>query len=197
LGVGERKGRERAQREHRIVAAARVIAEREGWGAVTIRRLADEIEYSQPVLYSHFENRDAIVTAVAVEGFREIAGVLEEAARRSTGRQNALEDVAAAYLAFALHHPALYEAMFVLPTDLRFAEPGTRPELRAGFETLAAAVAPFCVDVEAGAETFWAALHGLAELERSGRIRPDMRRERIALLVRAIGGSGADAPAHG
>ena len=58
MGIAERKGKERAERESRIVAAARVIAEREGWDAVTIRRLAEEIEYSQPVLYSHFENRE-------------------------------------------------------------------------------------------------------------------------------------------
>src|SRR5215831_12249345 len=83
LGIAERKGRQRVEREHRIIAAARVIAEREGWDAVTIRRLADEIEYSQPVLYSHFENRDAIVAAVAVEGFREITVALREAARES------------------------------------------------------------------------------------------------------------------
>jgi AcrR family transcriptional regulator len=185
LGIAERKGRERAEREHRIVAAARVIAEREGWDAVTIRRLADEIEYSQPVLYSHFENRDAIVAAVAVEGFQEITVALREAASGSTGR-NALKNVAMAYLAFALRHPALYEAMFVLPTDLRFAEAGTRPELRAGFEALAAVVTPFCVDVAVVTETFWAALHGLAELERSGRIRPSARDERITLVVRAI-----------
>jgi AcrR family transcriptional regulator len=51
---------DRAEREYRIVSAARIIAEREGWDAVTIRRLASEIEYSQPVLYSHFEHRDAI-----------------------------------------------------------------------------------------------------------------------------------------
>jgi AcrR family transcriptional regulator len=186
LGIAERKGRERAEREHRIVAAARVIAEREGWDAVTIRRLADEIEHSQPVLYSHFKNRDAIVAAVAVEGFREITIALREAASGSTGRRNALENVAVAYLAFARRHPALYEAMFTLPTDLRFAEAGTRPELRAGFEALAAVVTPFCVDVADVTETFWAALHGLAELERSGRIRPNMRGERIALVVRAI-----------
>jgi AcrR family transcriptional regulator len=190
LGIAERKGRERAAREHRIVAAARVIAEREGWDAVTIRRLADEIEYSQPVLYSHFENRDAIVSAVAVEGFQELTVALREAASGSTGRRNALKNVAMAYLAFARRHPALYEAMFTLPTDLRFAEAGTRPELRAGFEALAAVATPFCVDVADVTETFWAALHGLAELERSGRIRPSMRGERIALVVRAIVVSG-------
>lgn len=190
MGIAERKGRERAEREHRIVAAARVIAEREGWDAVTIRRLAEEIEYSQPVLYSHFENRDAIVAAVAVEGFQEIAVALREAASGSTGRRNALKNVAMAYLAFALRHPALYEAMFVLPTDLQFAEAGTRPELRAGFEALAAVVMPFCANADDVTETFWAALHGLAALERSGRVRPSARGERIALVVRAIVGSG-------
>jgi AcrR family transcriptional regulator len=186
-------GRDRAEREQRIVAAARLIAEREGWDAVTIRRLADEIEYSQPVLYSHFENRDAIVAAVALEGFQEIATALQEAASGSSGR-NALKNVAIAYLDFALSRPALYNAMFVLPTDLRFAEAGTRPELRAGFEAVAAVVKPFCADSEVATETFWAALHGLAELERSGRIRPSARGERLALVVRAIVAAGARPP---
>ena len=101
-----------------------------------------------------------------------------------------------AYLAFALSHPALYEAMFILPTHLRFAEAETRPELRAGFEAIAAVVTPFCVDVEVVTETFWAALHGLAALERSGRIRPSARGERITRVVRAIVVSGRRAPAR-
>ncbi|MBC9877442.1 TetR/AcrR family transcriptional regulator [Bradyrhizobium sp. INPA01-394B] len=189
MGIAERKDRQRAERERRIIAAARVIAEREGWSAVTIRRLADEIEHSQPVLYSHFENRDAIVSAVALEGFREIAVALRDAANGSTGR-NAVKNVATAYLDFALHNPALYQAMFILPTDLRFASAETKPELRAGFEALAAVVTPFCADVAVATEAFWAALHGLAELERSGRIRPNVRSERIALVVRAVVASG-------
>ena len=92
MGIAERKLRERAEREHRIVAAARAIAEREGWDAVTIRRLAEEIEYSQPVLYSHFESRDAIVAAVAIEGFQEITATPREAASGSTGRRNVLKN---------------------------------------------------------------------------------------------------------
>jgi AcrR family transcriptional regulator len=186
LSIAERKGRQRAEREARIITAARVIAEREGWDAVTVRRLAEEIEYSQPVLYSHFENRDAIVAAVAVEGFQELNVALREAARESTGQQNALENVAMAYLGFALRCPALYEAMFVLPTSLRFAEAETRPELRTAFEAIATVVAPFCVDVDLVTETFWAALHGLAELERSGRVRLSARVERVMLVVQAV-----------
>ncbi len=186
MGVAERKGRQRAEREHRIIAAARLIAEGEGWNAVTIRRLAEEIEYSQPVLYSHFENRDAIVAAVAVAGFREIATALQQAARESNDRRNALENVAMAYLDFARRHPALYEAMFTLPTSLRFAEAETKSELKDGFEALAAVVAPSSTDVAVATETFWAALHGLAELERSGRIRHSARIERVALVVRGL-----------
>ncbi|CCE05990.1 Transcriptional regulator, TetR family [Bradyrhizobium sp. STM 3843] len=190
MGIAERKGRDRAEREARIVAAAREIAEREGWDAVTVRRLADEIEYSQPVLYSHFENRDAIVAAVAAEGFKDITTALQKAASRSSEPRNAVKNVALAYLDFALRRPALYEAMFVLPTNLRFAKAETRPELRAAFEALAAVVALFCADVAVAAatETFWATLHGLAELERSGRIRPSARAERIALVVAALAG---------
>ena len=191
VGIAERKGRTRAEREDRIIAAARAIAESEGWGAVTIRRLADQIEYSQPVLYSHFANRDAIVAAVAVEGFRELTKTLGEAASKSSGPQEALANVATAYLDVAFRRPALYEAMFSLPTDLQFAKAETRPELHAAFDALAAVVRPFGGDVGLVTETFWAALHGLAELERSGRIRPGLRGERIALVVSGIITSGS------
>lgn len=186
MGVAERKGRERTERERRITAAARLIAAGEGWSAVTIRRLAEEIEYSQPVLYSHFENRDAIVAAVAVEGFRELTTALQQAAHGSTDRRSALRNVAMAYLAFAHGHPALYEAMFTMPTGLRFAEADTKPELKAAFAALAAVVAPSNSDVAVATETFWAALHGLAELERSGRIRPSVRDQRVELVVRGL-----------
>ena len=183
VGIAERKGRLRAEREHRIVAAARLIAEAEGWSAVTVRRLADEIEYSQPVLYSHFENRDAIVAAVALEGFRDMTSIVQKAACDSTDRRKARENAAMAYLVFARTHPALYEAMFTLPTSLRFAEADTRSELKAAFDALAAIVMPADTDVEVATETFWATLHGLAELERSGRIRPSARAERLALVI--------------
>ncbi|NEI70051.1 TetR family transcriptional regulator [Rhizobium lusitanum] len=194
MSGADRKSRERAEREDRIVAAARMIAESEGWDAVTIRRLAKEIEYSQPVLYSHFENRDAIVAAVAIEGFKDLAIVLKAAADETAGRRDALMNVAMGYFTFALSRPALYDAMFNLPTQLKFAEAETRSELRTGFDAIAAAVSPFCADAETATETFWAALHGLAELERSGRVRPGMRDKRIALVVQAIVDAGSTRP---
>jgi hypothetical protein len=53
MSIQTRRERERAERERLIVTAARKLAEAEGWDAVTTRRLAAEIDYSQPVLYSH------------------------------------------------------------------------------------------------------------------------------------------------
>lgn len=185
MGVTERKGRDRAARERRIVAAARAIAASEGWPAVTIRRLADEIEYSQPVLYSHFANRDAIVEAIAVEGFGELTEALAAAGHAAADRHTLLRRVADAYLGFAAAHPTLYDAMFTRPTALSFANSDTKPALRAAFDALVA-VLPSSRDREVRAETFWAALHGLAELERSGRIRPSAHDARVVLLVEAF-----------
>src|SRR6201994_2033497 len=96
--IAERKLRDKQARRAQIITAARRIAEREGWPNVTVRRLSDEISYSQPVLYAHFGSRDGILAAVAIEGFQEIGLALQEA-RRSRG--NPVEAVANAYLEFA------------------------------------------------------------------------------------------------
>ena len=63
MSITERRRRERADRHALIIASARNLAEAEGWEAVTTRRLAELVEYSQPVLYSHFDGKDAIVRA--------------------------------------------------------------------------------------------------------------------------------------
>ena len=189
MGVAERRSRERAERERRIVAAARRIAESDGWDAVTIRRLADAIEYSQPVLYAHFANRAAIVAAVAVQGFGELAEALLQAAERSSNLRRARGQVVETYLAFAREQPRLYEAMFTLPTGLRFTQANRELELRDAFAALAAVVGPGASDAGVATETFWATLHGLAELERTGRIRPDAHRERVVLAVDTLGES--------
>ncbi len=183
MGISERKARERAEREQRIIAAARTLAERDGWTSVTVRRLAEEIEYSQPVLYSHFENRDAIVGAVALTGFGELGPALRASIRRNATPSEAIEDVAAAYLEFAFEKPALYEAMFVLPSGLRFAKSDTPQVMRDTFGAIMTVVQPFCSDAEIATESFWAALHGLAELERHGRIRSAFRDERLKRIV--------------
>ena len=85
-----------------------------------------------------------------------------------------------------MKNTSLYEAMFTLPTGLRFAEADSRPELKAAFQALAAVISPFNVNVETTTEAFWACMHGLVELERSGRIRRCARAERVALIIHGL-----------
>ena len=86
--IAERKQRDRQARRAQIIRTARRIAELEGWSSVTVRRLADEISYSQPVLYAHFENREGILAAVAIEGFQEIGLALEKARKKARNGKN-------------------------------------------------------------------------------------------------------------
>jgi AcrR family transcriptional regulator len=182
-GTRERRAAERRQQ---ILDAARTVAEAEGWAAVTSRRLADAIGYTQPVLYSHFPGgKTEIMRTVALVGFAELAAATRAAVTGATGAP-AVAAVATAYLGFADEHPALYEAMFQLPIDARFAQDDVEEELRAGFDALSA-VLPDAADGTA-TEVLWSALHGMSLLERTGRQRPEHRRHRIADLAARFGG---------
>jgi AcrR family transcriptional regulator len=181
--ITERRERERAQRHQLIITVARELAEAEGWEAVTTRRLAERVEYSQPVLYSHFDGKDAIVRAVAIEGFVELAAELRRARLAGAGARESLRAVCRAYLAFATSRPALYQAMFVLPTDVKFASVETPEPLRACFGEFVSALPPGNDQPELVAEVVWSALHGMAVLAHGGRIPPDGQEGRLDLLV--------------
>ncbi|WP_433463099.1 TetR/AcrR family transcriptional regulator [Spirillospora sp. CA-128828] len=185
MSIQRRRERERAEREKLIIRAARELAEKEGWDAVTTRRLAAEIEYSQPVLYSHFKGKDAIMAAVAVEGFAEIAAELRKARTASTDPSRALADVATAYTEFAERRPALYDVMFTKAVDLPFASPEAPAALQESFGELRETVRPLAGDddLEALTETFWSGLHGMLTLMRDGRLRREQHDLRLAVLL--------------
>src|SRR6201997_4961114 len=180
--IAERKLRDRQARRAQIVSAARRIAELEGWSNVTVRRLADEISYSQPVLYAHFGSRDGILGAVAIDGFEEMGLALEKA-RKRVKSGNAIESVAAAYLEFAAASPALYEVMFSLSLSVPFGEAATPPELRFAFSQLLELFQGQNSKAEVLSELFWASLHGIAELTRTKRFPPSRQKERVRALV--------------
>ena len=181
--IAERKLRDRQARRAQIISAARRIAELEGWSNVTVRRLSDEISYSQPVLYAHFGSRDGILAAVAIEGFQEMGLAMEKARKRAARRGSAVESVAAAYLAFAASSPAMYEVMFSLSLSVPFGEAATPPELRFAFSQLLELFQGHGLQSEVITELFWASLHGIAELTRTRRFPPSRQKERLRVLV--------------
>lgn len=156
------------------------MAESEGWAAVTIRRLAGELGVTQPVLYSAFASRQAVVDAVALEGFAVLAEALEAVDASPRARMSA-------YLDFAATRPQLYEAMFSLPSGLTFAV-GDNPEpwrafaaLRAAFPTTGDSVAD-----DTRTEVVWSLLHGLASLDAAERLSPGQVQARFDLAHRMI-----------
>ena len=175
------RARRVAERSQQSLDAARGIAEADGGTAVTSRRLADAIGYTQPVLYGHFPGgKTEIMRTVALAGFAELAAATRAAMGGKTGPQ-AVAAVADAYLDFAATHPSLYEAMFQLPIDARFAQDDAETELRSGFNALGAALGN-----DGGGtatELLWSALHGMSLLERAGRMRQEHRPNRIAELA--------------
>src|SRR3954452_8631372 len=116
-------------RRDQVMRAAGKLAESDGWPAVTMRRLAGELGVTQPVLYSAFPARQALIDAVALNGFRDLAAALEAVDASPMARTRA-------YLDFAAAHPRVYEAMFSMPTGLPFAADDTPKPLHHAFAGL-------------------------------------------------------------
>ncbi|MER5411191.1 TetR/AcrR family transcriptional regulator [Streptomyces sp. NPDC002769] len=201
MTLRERRLREQAQRHRLILTTAREMAEAEGWDYVTTRRLADRIEYSQPVLYQHFKNKDAIVHAVALEGFAELAAALRAARLGAAEPRGALDAVARAYVDFAERGPVLYQAMLTLdpggddaPEDTPEGTSGDTPApLAEVLAEIGLAVAPVAAGRDGAllAEVLWSAWHGLAALTGSRRLRPGLTGRRLAALTEVLLGPAA------
>jgi AcrR family transcriptional regulator len=186
MSAQERKVRERAERERLIVVTARDIAEQQGWDAVTTRRLAERIEYSQPVLYSHFRGKREIIGAVALQGATEMAAAVRAATGAIDGPRGRVAALARTYLDFAARNPAVYDALFELDGGLAYAREETPQPLKDAFASLLeclSEVAGDGVDPQLFTEVFWASLHGLATLTRAGRLLPEDTASRVELLL--------------
>src|SRR3954470_5101093 len=160
MAISPRPAPDLDSRRDQVIRAARDLAESDGWAAVTMRRLAAELGVTQPVLYSAFPGRQALIDAVALGGFDDVAAALEAADASPMARMRA-------YLDFAAAHPRVYEAMFSLPSGLAFAAADTPEPLRRAFSGIRE-VFPAADGTQA--EVAWAALHGLATLQAGGRL---------------------------
>ncbi|MGW4822278.1 TetR/AcrR family transcriptional regulator [Streptomyces sp. NPDC004227] len=186
MSIRTRRERERAERRRLIVTAAREPAEAEGWDAVTTRRPATEIEYSQPVPHSRFKGKDAIMTAVAVQGFAELAAEVHTAREAAKGAREAPAVAGEAYTAFARRRPALYDVLFTHKVGLPFAAPEAPAALWEAFGELLRAVEPVAAEGDDPGlltETYWAGPHGLVTLMCSGRLPEHPHERRLALLI--------------
>jgi AcrR family transcriptional regulator len=171
-----------------LLRAALELLEESGESALSLRAVARRAGVSPAAPYRHYADREALVSAVAAVGYRELADRLA-AAHPSPSTPEQLASVAIAYVQFALERPALFRIMFEEPCD------------RDNDERVAAtAVVSLYVrgiversfpqaDAEALATAIWALVHGLAFLHLDGKLdapTPAAVAERVTAAIRAL-----------
>lgn len=170
MGITERKQRQKESIRCSILEEARKIVEQEGWQALSIRRIADAIEYSVPVIYDHFANKEAILLQFTREGYSMLVQELTEAKSRHEDPAAQIEAMAYTYWEFAFKNKAYYQLMYGLgmPTCETVRQIS---EVQAFSELIHSSI---CQLISAGNKpatnpylkmhTFWSMLHGLVSI---------------------------------
>jgi len=167
MSTGTRRSQQKAELRSRILEAAREIFVREGWTQVSMRRLADQIEYSPGTIYLHFPSKEALLNSLVEESFAGLARALE----RRTARADPLQTLRRGlrtYVDFGLSHPNHYHFAFMMGLGTSGAR---RRKPHRAFEYLRCYVRA-CVeagifrisDVETTAQVLWAVIHGVTSL---------------------------------
>lgn len=182
----KRRERERQQMRARLLDAARAIAAEQGWNAVTIRGIADRLEYSAPILYQHFSGKEELLVELMMLGFTELAGQLDTAAK--TVPPNRLTALAEAYWEFAFAAPELYQAMNGMDgvpfgtAETPRAAKDAFATLRNALQSIAQARGAELADPSGAADMIWAFLHGCVSLAMAGRIAGGAERAKPLML---------------
>ena len=168
-----RRDRERAAARKSILSAALDVARRDGWDAVTMRRLADEIDYSANFAYRYFTGRDDILHALVRDGFTRLQDAMATAGASGAAAAAAVRRAGHAYLDFALTDPDLYQLMYGLggvrvPATDTWDEGQAIGDVLTGLLAAAGDTRP-----ERHVLQLWATAHGLIALRVVGRVDVD------------------------
>ena len=170
MGIIERKARQKEEVRLSILQAAWTIVTEEGWQALSIRKIAEAIEYSVPVIYDHFANKEAILLELTKQGFRILNEALVEAKQSSSNPEKQIEALAQAYWNFAFQHKAHYQVMYGLgmpscETVSQISELGTFTALiMEPIKQLITNNNKSDADPFLKLHTFWSMLHGLISI---------------------------------
>jgi AcrR family transcriptional regulator len=175
MGIAERKQRQKEGVKAAILQAAWHMVEQEGWQALSLRKIADAIEYSVPVIYDHFENKEAILLEFTRKGFQLLNEQLKSAVAKETAPTRQLEAIAGAYWNFAFSHSEYYQLMYGLgmpscETVRQIPELGTFTDLL--LQTVRAIIGTGDnkeADPWLKLHTFWSMLHGLISINMMGK----------------------------
>jgi AcrR family transcriptional regulator len=171
-----------------LVRAALELLEEGGASELSLRAVARRAGVAPSAPYRHYADRDALLSAVAAVGYRELAAQLS-AAHPSPSTPQDLADVAVAYVQFALQRPALFRVMFGDPCDR---DSGERVAATEAISAYVGAIVQRSfpdADPEAMSTAIWALVHGLAFLHLDGKLDgsdPTVVANRVRASVHAV-----------
>ncbi len=176
MTVQERRARQKSLLKQEILDAAREILVKDGYANLTMRGVAEKIDYSTTAIYLHFANKKDLVRAVCDETFAKLLLELEAVTRGKPDPVVALKKGLRRYVDFGLSHPEYYLPTFVMPHGDEAAptcedDSGAAPVGMKAFEFLSTAVAECArqgrlrtADVETASRALWAGVHGITSL---------------------------------
>lgn len=108
----ERKQREQENLRKSILQAALDIAVDKGWENVTIRKIADAVEYTTSIVYSHFENKEAMLQELVEVGFSALNERFKKSVEKESDSKKQLLAISLVNWDYAFENNALYKLMF-------------------------------------------------------------------------------------
>lgn len=176
-----------------ILEAALQIVKEEGWQALSMRKIADVIEYTAPIIYEYFNNKDAILLELNRQGYLKLSRELEEARDRHRLPAKQLEDMWLTYWNFAFANKELYQGMFGVATSCSCEMVNKLPEAERPYKLFSAVIGELMNidDLEGDVictkyYTFWSVVHGLVSINLLSRGWSDEINRQV--LKDAIGG---------
>ena len=177
MGVKERREREKSETRDKILDAARELFVAEGFEGVSMRKVAEKIEYSPTAIYVHFADKQELFRELCHQDYARLAEVFQSSAM-STDPIERLKQIGAIYVDFGIRYPNHYKFMFmtahpVHELDVVDREVLGNPEMDAyAFLKWAVqqALDAGCfreelTDTELISQTLWASVHGVISLQ--------------------------------
>jgi AcrR family transcriptional regulator len=112
MGSKERIYRLKENTRVNILDAAHEIVKEEGWQALSMRKIADKIEYTAPIIYEYYANKEAILLELTKKGFLLLGERMKEAKSRHAGLAGQIEAMWLSYWNFAFEEKEYYQLMF-------------------------------------------------------------------------------------
>jgi AcrR family transcriptional regulator len=196
MGSKERILRQKEETRSNIIKAARQIVKEEGWQGLSMRKIADRIEYTAPIIYEYFANKEAILQELTSKGFLLLAKDLE-AAKKEAGNDPAaqLEAMWLAYWNFGLKNKEMYQLMYGV--QMTCCQQST-PESDAPYDIICSSIAELMGEADPDSDiimqkyfTFFSVIHGLISINMlsgglSDEINKQILKDAISGIIRYI-----------